>query len=83
MKQIRLVALIVCTLMCPSCGPGAESELRAVGANCLTSARLTQSEGGLDAKTLAELIEACNQQLSALTVTDTVKEPRLSKHEFR
>jgi hypothetical protein len=72
---MKLMLLIGFMAWCAGCGPGAESELQALGANCFPSARLAKSDSGLDGKTLTELIEACNQRRSALDTATIPKQP--------
>lgn len=73
-KQLVCVPGILSLGLCAGCGPGAESELQALAAECLPSPSVSKSEGGLDGKTLADLLEACNQRLSALNTANTAKE---------
>jgi hypothetical protein len=75
MKELFWVASTLVLALLPGCGPGAESELKALGANCLSSTPLTGAAGGVDGATLAELIEACNQRVLSLNTTDTAAEP--------
>jgi hypothetical protein len=70
MKHILLVASMIVVGLCPGCGPGADSELQALGANCHASARLAQSDGGLDEQALAELMETCKQRVSSTNKND-------------
>jgi filamentous hemagglutinin family protein len=60
MKTIMLVASVVLTGVCHGCGPGERTELDALQAKCLSSQWLPQSDGALQGKTLAELMNACN-----------------------
>ena len=69
MKHILLVALIVIVGLCAACGPGGGSEADAQASQCLSSAWLAQSDGG--GKTLAELIDACNQRTMASNAAET------------
>jgi hypothetical protein len=76
MKVILAAASVLAIGSCFSCGPGLEREqLEPQRSGCMSSAWLAQSDAER-AKTLAELIEACNQHVSALnlTTTDTGKE---------
>jgi len=68
MKHILLVALIISMGLCAGCGPAGGSDADAQASQCLSSAWLAQSDGG--GKTLAELIEACNQRAIASNATD-------------
>ena len=71
MKHTLEVASIMILGLCPGCGPGDGSELEAQRSNCLASSSLGQSDGAVEAKTLAELVGGCDQNVLSLNSTKT------------
>jgi len=70
MKQIHFLAFMVVVGWCPGCGPGEGTELQGQGASCVSSLSLAPSEDAPEAKTLGELIGACNPTILSSNTTE-------------
>lgn len=70
MRHIVFGGLIVFLALSSGCGPAGGSDADAQASQCLSSAWLAQSDRA--GKTLAELVDACNQRTVASAATETV-----------
>jgi hypothetical protein len=72
MKQILLLASIAIVGWSPGCGPDAEIEkLQAQGVTCASLSSLAHTDGAVEARPVAESMEACDQHVSLMNTAET------------